>query len=926
MYCVSRKEKRRMRAKKSISIVLIGILTTILITTANPLIASVSASDSINDWPMIGHDPAGTYFSPSSAPNTNETAWIADLPDAGAGWWPYPIVSEGRIFIGLDGNLTAWSEDNGALLWSRQAPEGFGSPSNVAAGGGMVFAVTYEGNVYASDVVTGEHIWSLAGSYGLGPPVYTEGRLYLGGGAYPVEPPYTGIVVCLNATTGEQIWSYSPTQDLVNSISIAYGKVYVGCGHWETPTNGAVYCLDMYDGSYIWSFDSGRDYTGAVTVADGMVYFSASYEGSDLIVCALDAADGSIVWSTTRYTYADAGMIAVAYGKLFLRFGYGGSGVYALNETNGDEIWAFRTSDAPLWVTVADGKVFFGPCYPSHTFYAVNESTGEIIWTYELSGSTEGRSGAVAHGRVYVVDYSSLKLYAFGPAQRPWYYKPTYVDYAPSGMPDFDERQWGTYNWTYGGAWSHCGPVAIANSLWWLDSEFETLSIPPPIMSDHFPLVSAFGPWDDHDPKNVAPLVEKLAWFMDTDGRLTGLLHKGTSAVDMQAGVTHYLSWSGVNPPGDVDGDGYVNQTDVDLVALALGSVPGAPNWNLAADLNQDNRVDFVDANIVAANLGKMGRFYEHTINQPEFRDLAQEVERCQDVVLSIGYWIWTGSSWYREDGHFVTVAGIDLVDSKVAISDPIRDAFENGLIAEGRIPVPHDHMPPEPPYITHNNAAYVSQDIYSVVPVISPSPGLPGKWALANFPPETPGFIAVIEDAVITSPASVHDIAVTNITTCKDGCTPMRVICQNYSAHVNVTVANLGNYTETFNLILYANLTWIASQGGIVSAGDETTVYLVWNTSGFAFGDYTLSAYAAPVVGETSVGDNNYTDGTVRVTKVGDINGDGIRNMMDVGPAARGFLTTPGVPFYNPNADLTDDHKIDMKDIGTIARYCFVP
>lgn len=42
---------------------------------------------------------------------------------------------------------------------------------------------------------------------------------------------------------------------------------------------------------------------------------------------------------------------------------------------------------------------------------------------------------------------------------------------------------------------------------------------------------------------------------------------------------------------------------------------------------------------------------------------------------------------------------------------------------------------------------------------------------------------------------------------------------------------------------------------------------------------------------------------------------------MKGIGPAARGFMTTPGVPFWNPNADVTDDHKIDMKDIGTLAR-----
>jgi hypothetical protein len=506
--------------------------------------------------------------------------------------------------------------------------------------------------------------------------------------------------------------------------------------------------------------------------------------------------------------------------------------------------------------------------------------------------------------------------------ESPWYYKPSFVDYVLSGMPDFDERQWGTYNWSYGGAWSHCGPVAVANSLWWLDSEFEPNPIQPPTINDNFSLVSAFGAWDDHDSRNVVPLVEKLAWFMDTDGRLTGLLHKGTSAADMQAGLTHYLSWSGVNPQGDVNGDGYVNLTDMDLVTLAFGSVPGAPNWNMAADLNQDNKVNALDATIVATYFGQTGRFYEHTVNQPEFRYIEQEVERCQDVVLSIGYWFWTGSTWYREDGHFVTVAGVDSQDLKVAISDPIRDAFENGLIAEGRIPIPHPHIPPEPPYTTHNNAAYVSQDIYSVVPVPPVPPGLPGIWALANFPPEVQGFIAVIEAAVITSPLGVRDIAVTNITTCKDGCTPMRVVCQKYTAHVNVTVANIGNFTESFTVTAYANATTAIGTQGIVNLppGNQTVVTMLWNTTGYTIGNYTLSAYAAPVPGETNIGNNNYTDGIVKVAIVGDINGDDIVNMKDIGPAARGFMTTPGVPFWNPNADVTDDHLINMKDIGILA------
>jgi hypothetical protein len=521
-----------------------------------------------------------------------------------------------------------------------------------------------------------------------------------------------------------------------------------------------------------------------------------------------------------------------------------------------------------------------------------------------------------------------LRCYHIVEAGEPWYYKPSHADYALAGMPDFDERQSGTYDWKYLGAWSHCGPVAVANSLWWLDSEFEPNPVLPPAINDGFPLVSAFGAWDDHSPQNVPPLVEKLAWFMDTDGILTHLVHKGTSAADMQAGLTHYLSWSGVNPQGDVDGDGNVTIADAILVQLAFGSTPGTAKWNMAADLNQDNSVNMVDAGIVAAHMGQTGLFYEHTVNQPEFDYIEQEVERCQDVILSIGYWIWTNSTWYREDGHFVTVAGVDSNDSKIAISDPIRDAFENHLIAEGRIPIPHLHGP-EPPYTTHNDAAYVSQDIYSVAPVPPVPPGLPGKWVLVGFPPETPGLVAVIEDAVITSPYGEHDLAVTEVKTDKHGCIPMSTICKTYNAHINVTVENQGTFIESFfDVYLSANRTLIGTQKiPSLAPGENTTLSFVWDTTDFAIDNYTITAAMLPVLGETDTDDNFLTDDEyLKVVIIGDINGDDWVEMMDFYYASTAYNSKPGDPNWDPNADIYSwpdgDQLVEMMDSWVLCQH----
>jgi len=527
--------------------------------------------------------------------------------------------------------------------------------------------------------------------------------------------------------------------------------------------------------------------------------------------------------------------------------------------------------------------------------------------------------------------------------QPDFYWKEGFCDYAPSGVPDFDQKQWGTYNWTdKSGAWSHCGPVAVANSLWWLDSKFEPAQPPvlPPAISDGFPLVSAYLPGiDDHDPANVPPLVEHLAYLMDTDGRRTGLAHSGTNVVDMEAGLAQYLSWTGVNPKGDVNGDGIVNNTDVWIVGNASGSIPGAPNWNMAADIYPitlgwpgvaDNVVNMNDALLVAANLGKTGFFYECTVNKPDYYFIEEEVEKSEDVVLLIGYWYYNpeappGYRWYREGGHYLTVAGVNSTEMKIAVSDPCLDAFEFQMIPEGRVPIPHVHMPPEPPYITHNDAAYVSHDIYNVALIsqfpVDPNPN--GTWTLVNYAgwKPTPPYFAVIESAVITSPAGVHDVAVINVTTSKTGCVPMPTVCEGYNAYVYVTVENQGDFTETFNVTVYANTTSIATQPITLTSGNSTTLTFTWNTTGFAKGNYTIWAYAHPDPPETDTIDNSFIDGWVKVVIPGNVNGDQIVDMKDITTILRAYGTIPGHPKYNPNADVNGDGVVDMKDVTITLR-----
>ena len=472
------------------------------------------------------------------------------------------------------------------------------------------------------------------------------------------------------------------------------------------------------------------------------------------------------------------------------------------------------------------------------------------------------------------------------PPSGPWYVKPAYPDYAPSGMPDFDENQdaWGPNPGTF--TW--CGPVAVANSLWWLDSEFESILNPnpvaPPTISDNFNLVSAWGNWDDHDVKNVDPLVHNLAFWMDTDGQRTGDGHKGTRWEDMEWGINQYLIQQGV-----------------------------------AGMFEVHNR----SARVISPQL--------------TFEWIESEIEKCQDVVLFLEFWQWTGSKWTNETmtnpslefGHFVTCAGVNSTTSELLISDPYKDAFEAGTAPRGgRSPVPHP--PIHPPQI-HNDTQYVSQDAYQVAtwspPPLPPPPPPPFPQAAVELVGYMPGYYTFITAAVVTSPSGVHDVAVTNLTSAKT------VICQGYCGNLTVTVQNQGNFTETFNATVYANTTAIQTKTLMLTSGSFTTLIFTWNTSGFARGKYTLSAYAWPVPGETDTADNNFTDGWVRVSMVGDLTGgtpnpwdfvpDGKVDGKDIAIVALCFGSAPGcLPPYiwNPNCDVDNDAKIDGKDIATVA------
>jgi hypothetical protein len=188
------------------------------------------------------------------------------------------------------------------------------------------------------------------------------------------------------------------------------------------------------------------------------------------------------------------------------------------------------------------------------------------------------------------------------------------------------------------------------------------------------------------------------------------------------------------------------------------------------------------------------------------------------------------------------------------------------------------------------------------------------------NYTQNYPGSIAMEETQAFATEVSetsltlyrcpIHNINADNVINCKT------IIGQGYSCLVEAEIVNNGNYTETFNVTAYANTVAIEMQSVTLTSRNSVMLIFMWNTSSFAKGNYTISVFSEPVLGEMHTADNFAIDGWVLVTISGDANGDRICDMADISLLIDHFLEEPYSP-ANSNFDINCDDVIDMADIS---------
>src|SRR6266567_234689 len=175
-----------------------------------------------------------------------------------------------------------------------------------------------------------------------------------------------------------------------------------------------------------------------------------------------------------------------------------------------------------------------------------------------------------------------------------------------------------------------------------------------------------------------------------------------------------------------------------------------------------------------------------------------------------------------------------------------------------------------------------------------------------------------------------VHNVAVNKIQASPSVLYPggLKSVNQSPLVHINVTVVNLGDFSETISVSLTAvNKTSYPVGTATTTISPRSPVAVIsftWNTtSSVKPGRYGFVATISPVPGESfgNTPDNTLvTKNLVHLLPLGDVNQDGVVNLIDASIMAYGYGSRVGSSRYNPYADINGNGVIDLGDASVLA------
>jgi hypothetical protein len=163
-----------------------------------------------------------------------------------------------------------------------------------------------------------------------------------------------------------------------------------------------------------------------------------------------------------------------------------------------------------------------------------------------------------------------------------------------------------------------------------------------------------------------------------------------------------------------------------------------------------------------------------------------------------------------------------------------------------------------------------------------------------------------------------IHDVGVRGLASLP------RLVMSGDKFNITLTVQNYGDFQENTVLTLKLNNTVLTSINLVLASGQSQNILYTRQTIQPAWGRYIVSASIPVIVGENTInqGDNAMSIGPERVSPPGDVDRNGIDNILDVAIVAYSFGSKPGSPTWNPIADVNNDGVVDILDVALVSYY----
>ena len=180
----------------------------------------------------------------------------------------------------------------------------------------------------------------------------------------------------------------------------------------------------------------------------------------------------------------------------------------------------------------------------------------------------------------------------------------------------------------------------------------------------------------------------------------------------------------------------------------------------------------------------------------------------------------------------------------------------------------------------------------------------------------ETKASSAVTLPTGVTVDLSSSGITIVNVTSGQS------FVEQGFSVNLTATVDNTGSSATTFNLTFCANNFPLNTQTVTLAGQSSGAPYFDWNTTGFALGNYTLSAFAWSASEKTIVVYSYFVGGKILVTCPGDLTGHFKVDFRDLTAFVGAYIYYFRTGWCNPAADFCHTGKLNFLDVILFVAY----